>query len=100
MVCLFLNPFRARSTFAPRLQLPLYVAELFGDLAVADLEQVDAAYVPAPPIEPPAHHGPVPRDDHLFGFEASLRCAVEERLPETSHVGLAHVALAVRRRHR
>ena len=98
MVCLFLNPFRARSTFAPRLQLPLYVAELFGDLAVADPEQVDASDVAASPVETPAHHGPVPRDDHLLGFEAGLRRAVEERLPETADVGLPNMSLAIRRR--
>src|SRR6266852_6990106 len=42
--------------------LALYVRELFGHPAVADLEQIDPANVPGSPVEPPPHRRPIPRD--------------------------------------
>src|SRR5437773_1613505 len=81
----------------PKLQIgsALYVAELFSDLAVADLEQVDTAHVAAPPIEPPADDGAIAGDDHLLGFEPCPRCIAEELIPEPAHRGLADMPLAV-----
>src|ERR1700730_5172442 len=78
----------------------LYVRELFGDLPVAHLEQVDTADVAVAPVEAPADGGPVTGDDHLLGLEAGVRRLGEELLPEPAHVALTDVTFAVRCRQR
>src|SRR5713101_1075498 len=63
-------------------RLALHVGELLGHLAVADLEQVDAANVSGSPVEAPPHDRAITGDDHLLTLEASLGRTGEERLPE------------------
>src|SRR6266568_6224282 len=80
------------------LRSALYVAELLRHLAVANLEQVDAADAPASPVEPPPYGRAIARDHHLLGLEAGIWGVVEESIPERPHRGLADHPLPVRNR--
>src|SRR5438270_8224741 len=84
----------------PGLTSALDVAQLFGDLAVSDLEQVDTAHVAFAPVESPAHDGAVAGHDQLLRFESCLRRAGEEGFPESAHVRLPDMPLPVRWRQR
>src|SRR5258708_39512044 len=48
-----------RQTCGIRGALAFHVGQLFRHLAVAHLEEADAADVRAAPVEPPAHHPPI-----------------------------------------
>src|SRR5437879_9012375 len=78
--------------------LALYVRELFGHLAVADLEQIDAPHMARSPVEPPPDRRPIARDDNLLRFETGIGGIVEESVPERAHCLLADHPLAVWRR--
>src|SRR3954452_25605774 len=73
----------------------LHVCELLADLAIADLEQVDAADVPTVPAVRPTLDDAVAEGERLFDLEATGR-VVEDRLPRLAALVAALVLRSVR----
>src|SRR5438874_12039306 len=72
-----------------------YVAQLLGNQAVADSENVDTTYVAIAPFVAPADHAAVARGELLFCDKSRVGVRTEEVLPECSHGGSPCVALPI-----